>query len=90
MAITFVEKRRRLKYLFSVLVILILITVLILWRGFFAKEKPVLPPIKTEPVKKIEIDDKILKHPLLEKLQLLETIPPFEGEVGRENPFLPY
>ncbi|PIR71771.1 MAG: hypothetical protein COX89_01395 [Candidatus Nealsonbacteria bacterium CG_4_10_14_0_2_um_filter_37_10] len=89
MAITFIEKRRRLRYLFPVLAIVILITAIVLWQGFFVEEKPLLPPIEV-PVKKIEINYEILKHPLLEKLQFFEDISPFEGEFGRENPFLPY
>jgi len=90
MAITFIEKRRRLRYLFPVLVIIVLITGIILWQGFFVEEKPVLPPIEVVPAKKIVINFEIFKHPLLEKLQPLEAIPLFEGEVGRENPFLLY
>lgn len=39
--------------------------------------------------KKIEIDFELLENPLLNQLQPIEKIPPFEGEVGRENPFIP-
>lgn len=93
MVITFVERRRKLRYLLPVLVITVLITAFVLWRGFFAKEKlpPILPSVEVEiPAKKIELNFQILKNPFLEELQLPEAIPPFEGEPGRENPFLPY
>lgn len=89
MAITFLEKRKRLKSLIPVLVIVILITGLIIWRGFFVKEKPFLPEI-IKPAKKIEIDFQALKSPQLEELQPFEKTPPFEEEPGRENPFTPY
>lgn len=89
MAITFIEKRRRLRYLFPILAIVILITAIVLWQGFFVEEKPVLPPIEI-PTKKIEIDFETLKNPFLEELQPFEVIPPFEEEVGRENPFISY
>lgn len=89
MAITFIEKRRRLKYLFPVLIVIILLTAFIWWRGFFTKEKLILSPIEVVPVKKIEINYEIFKHPLLEKVKPLEPIPLFEG-IGRENPFIPY
>jgi len=90
MVITFIEKRRKLRYLFPILIIVILITAVVLWQGFFVEEKlPLLLPIEI-PVKKIVINFEILKHPFLEELQSLEAIPPFEEEVGRENPFLPY
>jgi hypothetical protein len=94
MAITFIEKERKLRYLFLVLVIVVLITTFVLWQGFFVKEKlpflPPLPPPSEVPFKKIVINLEILKHPILEELQFFEKIPPFEGKVGRENPFVPY
>jgi len=46
--------------------------------------------IKPSLVKKIEIDFETLKSPDLEELQLFEKTPPYEGEIGRENPFIPY
>lgn len=92
MVITFVEKRRRLRYLIPALVIIILITVLVWWRGFFAEKGPAVSPVIEVEVStpKIEIDFATLKNPLLEELQPLEPIPALEGEVGRENPFIPY
>lgn len=93
MVITFVERKRKLKYLLPVLVITILITVFVWWRGFFAGKRlpAILPPTEVEiPTKKIELNFEIFKNPFLEELQLPEPIPPFEGKAGRENPFLPY
>lgn len=92
MAITFTERRKKFGYLVPVLIIIILLTVLVFLRGFFAKEKlPILPAIEVkEPIKKIEINYTLLENPFLEELQLLEPIPFFDGEIGRENPFVPY
>ena len=90
MVITFLEKRKRLKSLIPVLVIVILITAVIIWRGFFVKEKPFIPEEGLKPAKKIEIDFQALKSPELEELQPFEKIPSFEEEIGRENPFVPY
>ncbi len=92
MAITFIEKRKRkTQYLVVVLIIVILITGVVLWRGFFARERSVLPPVEIEtPTQKVEINFEALKNPILDELQPFEVIPPFEGEVGRENPFRPY
>jgi len=89
MAIEFLEQLKRQRYLILVLAIIILMIIIVIWRGFFAIEKPVLPPVE-KPVKKIEIDFQTLKSPLLEKFQIFEAIPPFEEEAGRENPFLTY
>jgi hypothetical protein len=94
MAITFIEKRKRLRYLvFVFLAILVAIIIIVLWpniSGYLFGIKPlVLPPLGiTE--EKIEIDFEVLKHPLLEKLQLFPEIEPFTEEVGRENPFIFY
>lgn len=91
MAITFTERRKKLRYLFLVLVIIIFITIIVIWQGFFAKAKlpPLLPPVEI-PTKKLEINFEVFKSPLLEKLQPLEEIPALEEKVGREDPFIAY
>ena len=101
MAITLLEKRKRSKFLISILVISILITVVIIWQGFLVEERPVLieippedfpgvfPEVTLKPVREIKIDFQILKSPELAELQPFE-MPPFEEERGRKNPFLPY
>jgi hypothetical protein len=62
-----------------------------LWQGVlkerFSKIKEALTP-SPEP-KKIEINLEVLKSPILKELQSFEEIKPFEGKIGRENPFLP-
>ena len=94
MAITFIEKRKRLRYLvFVFLAVLAAIIIIFLWpniSGYFPGVKQwALPPLEiTE--ERIEIDFEVLKHPLLEKLQLFPEIEPFTEEVGRENPFIFY
>jgi len=91
MAIIFIEKGKKQKYLILVFVIVILITVFVLWKGFFTKEKPLEVGIISIPTKKIKINFEIFKNPLLEELQPIEKIIPETGvEIGRDNPFLPY
>lgn len=51
--------------------------------------KPVSPPPIPPKQKTIEINLEALENPVLQELQLFEEIPPFEGEIGRDNPFLP-
>jgi len=91
-AITFLEERKRLRYLFPVLAIVILITVFVIWRGFFAKGKPgIIPETIQKPAGKIEINLQVLKDPLLEELQPFEKVEPIIEEIGRrQNPFIPY
>ena len=91
MAITFLEKRKKLKSLIPIFVIVIFITGIVIWRGFLVKEKPSLLEEIPKPVfKELKIDFPTLESPGFEELQLFEKTLPFEGETGRENPFIPY
>jgi len=52
---------------------------------FFKEEvKKEIPPPK------IEIDFRVLESQALKELEPFEKIEPFEDQIGRENPFLPY
>lgn len=92
MAITFLEKRKRLRYLFPILAFVVFITIIILWRGFFSKEEAgqIAPESFIQPAKNVEINTEALKNPLLEEFQPFEDIDPFEGGVGRQNPFISF
>lgn len=87
MAIALFRQRKTQKYLILALIVIILLILVVIWQGFLLKPK--LPPEGLRP-KKIEINFEVLKSPRLEELQPFEEIPPFEEEVGRENPFVPY
>lgn len=88
MAITFIQKRKTQQYLIFVFIALFLITIIILWQGFFKKEIiPSSGPLKHSEVK---INFEVLKNPIFQDFQPFKEIAPFEGETGRENPFLPY
>lgn len=75
--------------------ILLLILAIILFIGaiwfFYPRVKPILPAVP-EPKKpeKLVINFGLLEDPKIKELQPFEEIKPFEGEIGRENPFLPY
>lgn len=93
MAITFIEERKRQKKLIWILTVVVLITIIVLWQGFFKKPKEieVVSPKRVIPeFREVKINFQILETPLLKELQPFEKIKPFEGEIGRENPFLPY
>ncbi len=92
MAIAFAEEKKRQKRLLAVFVILLLATAGILVWWFVRKNSPIdiasqalLPSYR-----RVDIDLKILESQTLKDLEVFEGIKPFEGEVGRENPFLPY
>lgn len=94
MAINFSEKNtgNRQKILIVVFVLIILAIILV-WMNNSAKN----PPVAVEQVPSrgvahlnIEIDFDFLGGKILSELQLPEEIKAFEGETGRENPFIPY
>ena len=98
MAIVFLQQKKFQKVLIFVLVAVLVITVIVIWRGFFQKKTPISgEEIILIPEKKVEINFGAFDNPLLEKLQPFSEIQPLEGavsgeagEIGRENPFLPY
>ena len=91
MVILFLEKTKKQKYLIIVFLVVILITALVIWRGFFIKEKP-SEKVISKPKREIQIDFETLKNPILEEFQPIEKIIPLgpEIEIGRENPFISY
>ncbi len=90
MAITFLQRRKIQRYLIPIFIIVILITAIVIWSGFFRKAEPIEPEKILIPPKKVEVDFEVLKSPTLEELEPFEEISPFEEEIGRENPFIPY
>jgi hypothetical protein len=99
MAITFLEKRKIQRRYIIIFGIVLLVTISVIWRGFFVEEKPIFLGEVTKPSKKVELDFKILENPILKELQPFEEIEPFKEviveeeiieKVGRENPFTPY
>lgn len=96
MAITFLQKRRLERYLILVFIVILLISVFILWRGFGIKEPSLPEEAPIRPQKEVKVNFEILESQFLKELELFEGIKPFEEtklpeeKVGRENPFLAY
>ncbi|MDO8601424.1 MAG: hypothetical protein Q7R46_01935 [bacterium] len=90
MPISLLEQKKKQRFLLPILGVIILITLVILWLGFF-KEPSIVPLSPTvSPAQKININWDALKNPILETLETFDTIPPLQGDYGRKNPFLPY
>jgi hypothetical protein len=85
------KRIRRQKNLIIVFFLVLAITFLNLYFGYFKKEKMSPPPPQISfPEKKIQIDFSAFENPILKELQPIEKIePPGPEEIGRENPFLP-
>lgn len=91
MAVDFIQQRKRQKYLFPIALIIIIVVFIILWFGYFKKEEPVsAPEVLGSVLREIKINFDILENPLLKKLQPFMKVPSFEGEAGRDNPFISY
>jgi len=91
MPIDFIQERKKQKYLTIIVTIAFIIIAVILWFGYFRKPESVSETILPfSVVKQIEIDFNVLEDPFLQESQIFEKVPSFEGEIGRDNPFLPY
>ncbi|GAG05130.1 unnamed protein product [marine sediment metagenome] len=88
MAVTFQEQIKKQRNLIFVFVGLVLFTAVIVWWGQFRQGEPPERAI-IKRFARIKINFEILNHPLLAEFQLVNKIPKFEGEKGRENPFIP-
>lgn len=89
MAITFLEQKKRQRYLLLIFALITVATLVLLWQGFLLKPKPLPPPAVLKPPE-IKINFEILKNPILKELQPFKEIEPSKEKIGRENPFLPY
>jgi hypothetical protein len=86
--VTIQEKAKRQRILLGVFFIVLSITFLILYFGYFRKGKVEVTP--QVPKREIKIDLTPLQNPILKELQPIEQIEPVKPEdIGRENPFSP-
>ena len=91
MAIDFLQAKKQQRYLILILALVIFAILIIVWQGFFKAPAVSLTPLATPALpQKVIINWSTLQAPQLKELQVFEEISPFEGEIGRENPFIPY
>lgn len=90
MPISFSEKGNRQKYLILFFIVIVLVTIFVLRKNIFKTAVSVSPTTEVFLPQNIEINFEVLKNPKLKELQLPEPEKPFEGQVGRENPFVSY
>jgi hypothetical protein len=90
------QRMKKQRSLIIVFFIILAITFLILYFGYFRKEKispsplPAEVPKEISPQMKIEINFSVFESPIFKLLRPFEKIePPKPEEIGRENPFLP-
>ena len=90
MAIIFLQQKKTQRNLILVFLAVIVITALVVWQGFLKEEQKLPFGGLLFPQKEVEIDFGVLESSSLEALESFSEIESFEGELGRENPFLPY
>lgn len=90
MPIDFIQERKKQKYLTLIVMVVFIITAVILWFGYFREPKLVSEKAPVRSIKEIKIDFDALENPFLQESQVFGKTPSFEGEIGRDNPFLPY
>ena len=90
MANEFKKQKQKQKYLLGVVGLIMLTVVAVLYFGFFREKSDTVEIAPVSLIKEINIDFNVLENPFLEKMRPFEKIPEYEGEIGRENPFLPY
>lgn len=95
LAITFLEKRKKQRYLILVFALVIIVALLVFWFGFLTKLEQLFssPETAVPSRKKIEISWDVLRDSRLESLEKFEEISPLQqegGGAGRENPFEPF
>ncbi len=70
MAIKFIKERKKQKYLIMGFGVVLLVTAVVLWFGYFNKEKPdKLPPVGVVLIREIKINFEVLENPLLIEFQ---------------------
>jgi len=75
MAVKFIKERKKQKYLIIGFGVVLLVTAVILWFGYFKKEGPAPSlPAGVVPIKEIKINFEVLKDPLLIEFQPFEKI----------------
>ena len=81
MAVKFIRERKKQKYLIIIFGVIIIITLIVLWFGFFKGKKFISGPVVIPPtMEEIKIEFKNLENPLLIELHPFEKIPsPFPG-----------
>jgi len=95
MAITFVQQRKYQKYLILIFIVLIAVIAFVFFGDYLKKGEEVFisNPTAAKHLPPVRIDFQVLDNPIFQKLtEPFPDLPPAHslGEVGRENPFLPY
>lgn len=86
MALKFTQKYKKQKYLLGALFLVIIITALVWWKGFYSPSGPGKEFSSSFQGREISIDFRVLENEIFKDMQAFLKIS-MPGEVGKENPF---
>ena len=91
MAINFLQQKKKQKIVLVGFVLVVLVTSVVLWRGFFttAQVPQILQSSGGQSFKRADIDFTLFTNPIFEKIPAPLPPAPFPENIGRANPFLP-
>jgi hypothetical protein len=102
MAITFLEQRKRQQYMIPLLVLVLCITLFVVWSGSRSQTPVVVDPIDSMEyipssennlpgiLQTVNVNFDFLESFNPSKFKTFEVMSNFEGEPGRDNPFIPF
>jgi flagellar basal body-associated protein FliL len=90
MAITFSQGKNKQRNLILIAVLIIAAVFAIVYWIFSGNSPGEAESEQVATFKTIEIDFSLLEKEAIKNLKLLSDIEVFQGEIGRENPFIPY
>ena len=92
MVVEFRQQKKKQKTLLIVGVAVILITAGVLYFGFFREQKLsfVVEVGQEEFIQEVTIDTTVFDNPFFTKDKPFIDVSAFDGDVGRENPFIPF
>jgi len=88
MAVTPLQKKKIQRFLILALLLVMFVTATVIWWGFF-RTSPTSEESALPPARKVEVDTRILQHPIFEELDEPRAKIQIPSEIGRDNPLLP-
>ena len=92
MPVDFREKKKKQKYLGLIALGVIIVAFAIFYFGYLNNEPgtgATIPEGAVQPPPPIVINYSVLENPIIDQLEPYLVVPEYEGELGKENPFLP-
>lgn len=93
MAVQYIREKKKQRYLLLVFGVVIVVTLAVVWFGFlqdkvtfFKAQTPAPSPFASRNI--IQIDFDFLEGSLLKEMDVFNEVSPYEGGIGRENPFI--